>query len=373
MIKRAYQLFLLLLLLCLAVVARPETFETNSSLYAAAKREGKVVIYSSTSRIFRIEKLFEQRYPGIDLIAFVLSSREQIMRLKAENRAGIGIVDVVYLSDAAASLALAKSGQTLQQFVPSRLQQSIPLKFRQPILSHRLSSKVLLYNEEAYSQPPVDNLWELTLPKWRGRVLMVDPSSRTDYLDLLVAFIIQSPAMEQAYTAYFGKVPVLKEGVTTVGEKFIRDLFSNDLVLVANTERLNAAIGKRGQHSPAVGFGTYSDIRNNQTRNWALQIANDVQPATGIVYPVILAPASSAPHPAAARLLIDFMMGDNSANGGSALAPFLQPGEYVTRTDIVYPPQTLALGALNAWTVDPAALLVLRQQIFDLVLTLESQ
>ncbi|TQV74266.1 ABC transporter substrate-binding protein [Exilibacterium tricleocarpae] len=353
-------------------VAAPPNSLTDNPLYSAAMAEGKVVIYSVTSRIHLIEELFERRYPGIDVSAFVLSSREQITRLRAEQRAGIRNADVLYLNDAAAALALAREGRALENFVPPRMRARIPGPLRQPLLSHRLSTKVLLYNAGTYpGAAPVANLWELTQPQWRRKVLMVDPASRSDYLDLLATFIRRSAALESAYRDHFGRAPELAAGVASVGEKFIRELFANELVLVANTERLNAAIGRRGQRRPPVGFGTYSDLRNNRTRGWALQIANEVNPAPGIVYPVVLVLARDAPHPAAARLLVDFMMGDDGADGGAALAPFFEPGEYITRVDIAAHPQSLSRTQLRAWEVDPQAVLPLRQRVFDLVLELQ--
>ena len=363
------------LLFCLAPgvnCAAPLDGLSPEALYTAARDEGRVVIYSVTSRVHLIEEVFERRYPGIDLRAFVLSSREQITRLRAEQRAGIRNADVLYLNDAPAALALAREEGTLENFVPPRVRALIPAAWRRPLLSHRLSTKVLLYNEEAHPEgAPVTNLWQLTEPPWRRRVLMVDPASRSDYLDLLVTFVRQSAALERAYIDYFGRPPVLATGVDSVGEQFIRALFANELVLLANTERLNAAVGRRGQRAPPVGFGTYSDLRNNRTRGWALQLANEVRPAPGIVYPVVLALARDAPHPAAARLLVDFMMGDDSADGGTALAPFFAPGEYVTRADIAPHPAALPRAELRAWEVDPAAVLPLRQQVFDLVLELQ--
>lgn len=70
-----------------------------AELQALAEKEGKVVVYSFTSRIARIEKAFEARYPKIDLVAFDVNSTQQIARLKAESNARISNADVAYISD----------------------------------------------------------------------------------------------------------------------------------------------------------------------------------------------------------------------------------------------------------------------------------
>src|SRR5437868_7796037 len=72
---------------------------TVEKLQPLALKEGKVTVYSFTSRIARVEKAFEKAYPGIDMIPNDMPSTEQIARLTTEAAAGIANADVVYLSD----------------------------------------------------------------------------------------------------------------------------------------------------------------------------------------------------------------------------------------------------------------------------------
>src|SRR3546814_3430512 len=88
----------------------------------------------------------------------------------------------------------------------------------------------------------------------------------------------------------------------------------------------------------------------------SLQVANDVQPKNGIMFPTALVIADQAPHPAAARLVIDFMFGNDSADGGPAFKPFHVPGDYATRSTISDDPDAVPLEELNAWTLDPDAI-----------------
>ena len=200
---------------------------------------------------------------------------------------------------------------------------------------------------------------------------MVNPLIRGDYLDLLAQVVLQSDAMAEAYQAYFGQPIQLDNGVNSAGEQWIADLFSNDLVLVSDTDTVNAAIGELGQDTPPVGFTSYSDRRDNAEEGWALQLANDVQPASGIYFPALLGVVNNAPNPAAARLLIYFLMGDDSPSGGDGFAPFYVPGDYATRLDIEPHPDAIPLNDLNAWFVDATETLSVRQDVADLVLTLQ--
>jgi iron(III) transport system substrate-binding protein len=256
--------------------------------------------------------------------------------------------------------------------VPPRVADRLEEQFRSPLLAQRLSTKVLMYNEEANPDgPPVDNLWDLTTEEWTGRVIMVDPLQRGDYLDLMTEFVLRADEMAAAYEAEFGKAVELEAPATNAGEQFILDLFQNDLVLVGSTDDVNAAVGALGQESPPIGFTSYSDRRDNEDEGWALQVANEVAPANGIIFPAVLAITTNAQHPAAARLLIDFLMGDDTDTGGEAYAPFYVAGDYATRTDITSHPDAVPLAEFSAWRIDPAATASIRQDVADLILELQ--
>ncbi len=340
------------------------------ALVEAATAEGEVVVYSFTSRIFAVEEAFEAEYPGIDVVPFDLSSTEQIARLQAEAEGGGDTADVAYISDAPVVLTELVTEGILEPYVPPRVADRLPAEFTSPLVANRLSTKVLLYNEEAHPDgAPVSNLWELTQPEWQGRVIMVNPLLRGDYLDLVTEISLQSDAMAAAYEDLFGE-PIELDGDETAGERWLSDLFGNDLILTDDTDNVNAAVGATGQTDPPIGFSSYSDRRDNEEEGWALQLANEVQPSPGIIFPALLGITEGVEHPAAARLLIDFLMGDESDTGGVGFEPFYVPGDYATRTDITPHPDAVPLDELAAWRIDPTATAAARDDIADLVLTL---
>ncbi|WP_295808302.1 extracellular solute-binding protein [uncultured Nitratireductor sp.] len=359
-------------LLAMPAVAQDLDAMSAQELLPLAQEEGTVTVYSFTSRIAAVEAAFEARYPGIDLVGYDASSTEQIARLRAESAAGIASADVVYISDAPVVLSELLETGLIEAYVPPRMSDLLPKEFKSPLLAQRLSTKVLMYNEEANPDgAPVDNLWDLTRDEWSGRVVMVDPLQRGDYLDLMVEFVLRSEEMAAAYEAEFGVPVTLDPGVEKAGIQFITDLFANDIVLVSSTDDVNAAIGSMGQSNPPVGFTSYSDRRDNEDEGWALQVANDVTPSNGIIFPALLALAADAGHPAAARLAIDFLMGDDSETGGDGFAPFYVAGDYATRTDIVSHPDAVPLKDFSAWRIVPAATAEIRQDVADTILILQ--
>lgn len=369
-----------LLATLLAGIAMPALAQHDPALDAMsaeellplAQAEGTVTVYAFTSRIARVETAFEEAYPGIDMIAYDMSSTEQITRIKAEASANIANVDVVYISDAPVVFTELLGPGLVLPYVPPRVVPLLDDSEKFPLLAQRLSTKVLMYNEEANPDgSPITNLWQLTTPDWTGKVIMVDPLQRGDYLDLMTEFVLRADDMAAAYEAQFGQPIVLDDGINNAGEQYIVDLFANDLILVSSTDDVNSAVGAIGQANPPVGFTSYSDRRDNEDEGWALQVANTVEPSNGIIFPAVLAVATNAPNPAAARLAIDFLMGDDSETGGPGFAPFYVAGDYATRSDIVSHPDAVPLEDFIAWSVDPAATANIRQEVGDLVLSLQ--
>jgi iron(III) transport system substrate-binding protein len=369
-----YKILAPLCALALATTAHAQDLDSQSTaeLLPQAQKEAKVTVYAFTSRIGRVEKAFETAYPGIDMVTFDMSSTEQIARIKSEAAAGVAGADVIYISDAPVVLTELLSQDLVAPYVPPRVAGDLPEHFKSPLLAQRLSTKVLMYNEEAHPDgSPVKNIWALTTPAWKGRVIMVDPLQRGDYLDLMTELVLKSDDMAKAYEATFGKPIKLGAGVENAGEQFIADLFANDLVLVGSTDDVNKAIGAKGQQNPPIGFTSYSDRRDNEDEGWALQVANDVEPSNGIVFPAFLALNPKAANPAAARLAIDFMMGDESETGGDGFKPFYVAGDWPTRTDIAPHPDAVPLADFKGWQIDPAKTAKIRAEVADFILALQ--
>ncbi len=345
---------------------------SHDDLVAAATEEGAVTVYAFTSRIATVEEEFEAAYPGIDVTAIDISSTEMVTRLTSEHEAGSATADVAYLSDAPVVIPELVDTGILEAYVPERLQDVLADEHQTPLLAQRLSTKILMYNEEAYpGGSPVANLWELTQEEWTGRVVMVDPNVRGDYLDLATEMSLRADEMADAYAELMGEELVLDEGVADAGQQFLADLYANDLVLVDDTDAVNAAVGTTGQANPPVGFTSYSDRRDNEEEGWALQAATGVEPANGIVFPALLGITEGAANPAAARLMVDFLMGDDTETGGAAFEPFYVAGDYPTRSDVVAPADAVGLDELGAWVIDPNETVELRDDTADFLLTIQ--
>ena len=66
-----------------------------TAIEAAAREEGKVVIYSVSSRISKLVDEFKEKY-GVEIEGHDLSSDVQLEKFRREHKAGIFNVDVLF-------------------------------------------------------------------------------------------------------------------------------------------------------------------------------------------------------------------------------------------------------------------------------------
>ena len=336
--------------------------EDWGAIYDAAREEGKVVIYSLSSRIYDAISSFKAVYPGVEVEAFDLTDTEQVEKLIREQGAGIYSVDILFFAGAIVpELELLPQGY-IYNYVPHQLfdgkatAETIPEAMREPLLVHSLESKVVFYNTENYPDTlPLTTLWALTRPEWNGRVQMKDPMMTEENMNFLQTIVQHADDMAAAYEVEFGEPIALSAGVENAGYEFIKRLVENDIVLTSSDGDAAKAVGAVGQEAAPVTLSVASSkLRYNDTKGTVLGIAWDLEPMAGITKQNMLAIANLAPHPNAAKLLIRYMLGDSFGGGG--FIPFNVPGGWSARSDVPSAAPGVTLDSLgnNTWFLDAA-------------------
>ena len=98
---------------------QPSKVDWNQ-VYEAAKREGKVVIYTSSSRTISLKQEFESLYPGVILEVYELGSTGSIEKVEREQQAEYN-ADVLHASGYAAQLHLLADKNMVFPFYPPEL------------------------------------------------------------------------------------------------------------------------------------------------------------------------------------------------------------------------------------------------------------
>src|SRR3954449_4817727 len=113
--------------------AAPPPVSITPALVEAAKREAKVIFYSSMDLPVgeKLGKAFEAAYPGISVQIERSGSERLFQRVDQEFSSNIRAVDIINSSDASHFISWKKNGW-LAPFVPEDVAKHFPQEYRDP-------------------------------------------------------------------------------------------------------------------------------------------------------------------------------------------------------------------------------------------------
>lgn len=298
--------------------------ENWDAIIAAAKKEGEVVIYASSSQLKKVAADFMKVYPEIKVTAHKLGSEKSVEKTIREHEASIYDVDIVTTTGARSMVYEMLPNKNIINYVPSYLKSRIPEQYREPLLVRVLEGQAFIYNMEANpGGAPISNIWELTEPKWKGRFAMKNPLSSLSTVACVMALVANPEEVAAAYKKHTGKDLVLSKGVKSAGYEFWKRMLANDPVIFKSGSKLAKATGKSGQKSPPLALASVHYLARNKTKGLVNAVMTKIEPAALMEYPTYTAIGRFAPHPNAAKLMTAFMMGSAELNANSKLeAPF---------------------------------------------------
>lgn len=325
------------------------TDDTDAELYELAKEEGKVTIYSISSRIPKVAAAFMEKYPGIEVEYFDISNNELLEKVSREYEAGQHVADVIHLKDEDGTLYNEYvKARKFYNYKPADILSHIDEKYTAEQTPMYLELVQLFYNEEAYPDgAPIENIWEVTLPEWKGRVMMQNPLDNLSWGSWITGFCVgDTPDMlAEAYKELTGEELELSEGCENAGYEFLKRLHDNEPIYASSSDEIAESVGTKGQSNPPIGFCSSGKVRKNADNDWCLAPIN-LYPTTGIPAINTLYVVGECEHPNAAKLLIRFMMGgvdgDTSGYdefntlGGWPVRDDIEPAEGSTPFDELY-------------------------------------
>ena len=339
-----------------SMAAKPEVW---SEVVAAAQKEGKVVVYATTSRITLAAENFTKK-TGIKADAHRLSEVELIERLNKEAASGITAADVVLIEDYPSMMeTLVKPGY-LVNYIPPSAREGVPKEYQTPLV-FAFVNRIFGYNTEKYPKDPFQSIWDLTLPEWKGRVMIRDLVITGEHQNAFTELIRRSDELEKEYQRRFGKP--LEKTEKNAGYEFMKRLVQNDIILMKSDTTIAESVGKRGQADPPVGFFyVFSKHRDIPKKNLALAYSVNIKPFIGYYYGMYLQLTAKAKNPNAAKVLADYLISPEGYKPWSD-----EMGFYSTNAKVPpYPDdKPWSWWKEHLWTYDPAYAAEHRGEVLD--------
>jgi len=295
----------------------------DAALIQAAKKEGKVVWYTSLAipSSTAIAHAFRTKYAGMEVEVHRTGSQRVLQRVMQEAGAGIKNADVIHTSDAG-HFVLFKDKGMLMKYIPKGAE-IFPAGFKDKdgfYFGMRATLSVISYNPKSVAEKDAPKTWkDLLNPKWKGKMVSAHPG----YSGIIMTHVL---ALVNLY-----------------GWDYFRELAKNGLHVVqsANDPAGVVASGER----PVGANGAEYFYYKTQKQGNPIKI---IYPNEGI--PLVVSPvaiAKDAPHPNAAKLFSEYIFAKESQQ---LLAD--REGLYTGHPEVTYPADKPKLKDLKLLSVD---------------------
>ena len=295
-----------IIILLLIVFMAPYAYSADQTLAEKAKAEGKVSFYANITAIQPIMKEFT-RNKGVKGEYTRISTSKFLATVLTEHQAGKLQADV--LQAPLPIMEFLKNKGVLASYKsPSAAGYPAWTKKDDKIQTFGIEYVALIYNKELVKPKDVPKRYEdLTDPKWRGKIVMANPSSHATTISWLIGL----------------KENVFKSEKTWM--KFVKGIAANKPMFVKSFGPTPAPV-ESGEKLIAISMPKYIITKAPAPLDWA----RVEQPLLGT--PRGIAVTVSAKHPNAAKLFVDYWL---SRDAMQMLSD--KVGEYVLRPG-VYPP-----------------------------------
>src|SRR6476619_1878817 len=160
--------------------ATPPATAVTPALIEAAKKEGKVVWYTSVDLKLseQIGKAFEAKYPGVSCKVERTGAERILQRIGQEYTANVHAVDVVNSSDAS-HLVYWKDQGLLEPYVPEDVAKFYPADHKDvdgTYASFRVFLSIIAYNTSLVKKEEAPKSFaDLLDPKWKSKIVKAHP------------------------------------------------------------------------------------------------------------------------------------------------------------------------------------------------------
>ena len=294
------------LILAIALLGTTSVQAQDAKLLEAAKKDGKVIIYGSleSDTVDAIKQPFQKKF-GVEVEYWRASATKVMDRALSESRAGKSLADLILTNDNPMRV-MQKQGFFQKYISPTA--SDFPKEAIDPFLGPRYRNVIIgvVYNTSGIKPSDAPKtLEDLVKPQYKGKIVMPDPTQHTtttQWVSSLPKLMGEEKAKKFARDLGAMK-PILVESLLPAGER----VSSGETPIAVTYVKYVFIYGKKGapldyvRTPKMLGDGHYLGL------------------------------SAKAPHTSAAKLFVDYFLGEESM---SIMAKF---GEFVNRKG-VFPP-----------------------------------
>ena len=288
------------------IVAAAADLTHDELVEKALAETGTFVVAGTTSRITTAAEAFAELY-GIEINSTNLKDLEIYTKLESES------IDMVMIQDGAQLLDAIDAGIVIN-YVPASVKADVSEEDQYP-LAHQFTNKLFIYNNLGDDVPAIHNVWELTDPSMKERIIFKSPTGEQVNMNFLIMLTSEkwSKKLEEAYKAWKGEDIDLGD-YPTAGHKWIAEFlpncqFGKSDTNIAEEISQETAAGK-------IGLFVLSKLRSSSVLSDNLTPAQyaasaegyTVEPFSGFMYPIYAMVSANANRPYTAMLFIEYVM-----------------------------------------------------------------
>jgi iron(III) transport system substrate-binding protein len=325
--------------------------EDWAAVEAAAKLEGKVVVYANSSKFEKLLDAWNALYPDIALEGG--DTDDIAVKMGAEQEAGNVVGDVWFNSDGHLLYGEFVPNQWLWSYLPPGVVEKEVTPERPFALSRR-SVDVIGYNNEINPEGcPLTNWWQLAEPELKGKFYMEDPIADPSTTAKISLIVEHADEMAAAYQELYGRDWTTDESygedIPNAGYLFLRKLAQNQPGIQPGGDEVDeafAALGMDPTVEPGYGWTGWSSYENTMDGELAMAPCMGLEPVMGVLKANYLAIANNAPHPNAAKLFIKFALSQDGFD------PWNQIGTYPAVEGLAVAEGMPPLAEVKLWPSD---------------------
>ncbi|MCR5212529.1 MAG: extracellular solute-binding protein [Lachnospiraceae bacterium] len=308
---------------------KPITDDLSSEeLYEAALSEDTLVVYTVSTRVVETKEAFEKAYPGLFVEVRDLRSPNLIDEIEAGAKNGSHVCDVVLCNDNSGEFKsrLVDTGIVIP-YLPKDIASHMKNRDTDGIVPFLNEAELLFYSTKHFSECPIENIWELTDEKFKGRIYMPNPLRSFSTYAFCASSLEYSKEFEASYTQYFGENPVLSDSGNAA--KLFWERISKNIVFTNSSDEVTEALN---DGKADFGWCVSSKMRLSDV-GYSLAPVYELLPFSGCrtSYAVML--TADCRNESSAKLFVRFLLGESDGQG-EGYKPFCTVGTWSVRDDV---------------------------------------